>query len=343
MTLKEVNELLFPFYKFGKQCHAEALHENGTVRVASLYEFRDSKYTGTIIDETEGIIEITGIADSYDVMAEILRPIDEKYSTHRWLIRQIEINDEDNVIKYKIKMEICDLYIFCSSIKLISETLIESLDNGYTHATMLIDKLEFFQEISQNMDTPFIGSFECDYNGITFDEENNKNDKTLNFLANPFTIAVQKPTEYSKQSEVRAIWHKPKVRVKPSIQTLSKNFRTKLVDLTGINLKHFKDIQNNGIYLEIRFKIPEGDDKYVEIYRPFEMFHIGVRDDEFVIVNVSKDSIVRDIVHLDLNVTSWGFYLTSVKVSEVSEIQISTKQDESDFLVNTDTLRMIKK
>ena len=86
--------------------------------------------------------------------------------------------------------------------------------------------------------------------------------------------------------------------------------------------------------MEILFKMKDGVDKYVEIYRPFEMFHIGVKDDEFILINTSKETTCKDIINLDLHITNWGFYLTNLKINDVKTIKVSTKEDDTGFLVN---------
>ena len=181
MKIEEVNKLLFPFYKFGNKEHAIALNKNGVVRVASLYEFRDNKYEGSIVDETEGLIEIRGTTDDSKGIKDFKDLIDEKYTAQNWIVKEIEIDESGGFSSYSIKMEICDLHIFCSSIKLISETLIESLENGYTHASMIIDKVDFFQAITKKVGIPFMGAWECNYDGVVLNEPHDGMGHTLDF------------------------------------------------------------------------------------------------------------------------------------------------------------------
>ncbi len=185
-------------YKYLPKRFSNALLKRGSIRIGTLFDFRNSEHKKGISDATEGTKLINldiGEIENYDYLTK----------TPDALKGLIEISGEcRNIslgnIHMTRKQSSQDLFILCLSSE-ASKLVMNSL-GGTDECLELVYQEEFFQTLNRIISlngASFEGLYECTYQ-----------DRTLNLTSGKASTgqhsSLIKETEFSEQKEVRAIW-----------------------------------------------------------------------------------------------------------------------------------------
>lgn len=235
-------------FKFNDEEHSDSLVEEGTIKISTLHEFRESlDYDGEILDPEEGILHLSNCYHHYDGLAKNadgLIPI--KFSPYE------RITLRDARITHTLELENCNIY--STSEFLFTDSLWQAKKDrdrkGKTSGCVLItDARSFFQTISNHL--PLlkpIGMSRCQYLGRTIDEINPDRDSSTNrFLSYPEEMLFVKPEHHKQYMEVRAAWANEESDTKSIITTIPEliNFTMK-IDVSAVDFDELSRLRDGG-------------------------------------------------------------------------------------------------
>jgi hypothetical protein len=183
-------QLAPPLFKYLKRQHAEAFFKHGSVKIGTMYEYRDmEKYGGAIGDKLEGTKHRFDIVEE-NVWTEQNQP--------EWTKKIFGMEDGARVrikdCSFTTETVSPDHNIYCVTSKFSIAAMKEF---GYDSCFIIDNPVAFFAEISKGLPagSRFAGAYQCSYtNGSS-----HENDKGVH-------EALVKYPEYAYQSEVRALW-----------------------------------------------------------------------------------------------------------------------------------------
>lgn len=245
-----------PIFKFLDERYVTGMLKNGAIRVATLYEFRDaSKYGGAIADKMEGRFDISDFTcgeTDYHV-AKITGELPPSPRTHS-------------------RIESPDVYIFCATSELFSDTLSLSQEEGRLGCVMILDPIEFGIRVAKEFEIKLLGQQKCQY--ITKSTQRflkGSSSAASLFEQEPFRTVFLKPPEFKRQREYRIVWEPNSVvdRLDPILGAVS-SITPILVKVDISGLRNYRPGLTPGLAIIIHKKsgVPGG----VLIFDPKELF-----------------------------------------------------------------------
>jgi len=194
-------------YKYLPQKYADALITRGSLRLGTLFDFRQTEHKNGISDATEGKKYVnlsitkketyssnTGVPDALQNFLRIEGDCEN-----------ISVNNIHTRTAHSSK----DLYIFCLSYENSKEVMNEL--EGTEACLLLKYPNEFFRDLSRIIDASgvlFEGVHRCEYRSREYDLTSGKDSIGVH-------AALIKEPQFKGQKEIRAIWRSTKDEIHP--------------------------------------------------------------------------------------------------------------------------------
>ena len=197
-------------YKYIKKEHLESFLKRGTLKIGTLYEYRNEEELGTVIGDDKEGTHITELKSPQGRIIDLASNSPEAQYFKKHILRPNQQNSNVKIIMEEGANLIAhtnspNYYIFCVTSEYGKEMMKEF---NCDRCLEILDPEKFFKAISKVIRHK--GAYEGNFK-ITYEN------KTTNYL-NPHKIhpVLLKDVKYSKQVEVRAVWS-PKKEPKSSL------------------------------------------------------------------------------------------------------------------------------
>jgi hypothetical protein len=318
----------FPLFKFLTKKNAKNLLEEGSVRIGTLHDYRDTKNIGTIWDKDEGIKRlILDFGKGQVVNEDMLQRLNIPFRAPNVCM------GGKNTFEYDF-----NAYIYSTTGAFFSDTLIHALEKDKKDACVLIkDYSLFFERISRSESmkaNKYLGLGECNYEfGHEFStlfpipEEKKENFQKFQKI-HPVLL---KPKKYSGHREFRAIWASSIPEIKPKTITIPDLSNLCIeIEFDSIieNIELLKNGKESSFGIQIGFTIIKntGEDASFTIQYPFEIFSpiLFSIDGEIYFGLIPSDSSVSphgaSLHGASLMISPWGLIYAPNPIDEIQKI-----------------------
>lgn len=189
-------------YKYMRREHASLLLEKGTIRIGTLYEYRNTEEHGSVIGDPEEGIKTEFMEVGKEVWTEENQPEFSKS------LIKVSGPGSHNISNFTLEKgyHSPDCYLFCTT-----ETFDEAAMEDFEYDTCVVieDAERFFWAIAETIKdkAEYIGAGRCQYT------ERRKH----HAVADDINPGLIKSPEYERQREVRAIWMPKSESISPMI------------------------------------------------------------------------------------------------------------------------------
>jgi hypothetical protein len=250
-----------PLFKFLKTEHAEDLIKNLALRIGNISFYRDPRHGGLISDEFEGI-----------ALFKEEQRINGLLTTHT----------QDT------KIQIDNVYIYCTTQSLLSDSLNWALSENKDTCVLITDPVDFASSICDSTSNLTFGSGgPCRYEGRSFSLSDARGIELFEDIIN---ITLLKDKIYARQHEFRFAWHinsgdtnppdyldiklERRPKLIPVLYKKMDNFFDPLnwIGMVGVTVFDANDSEIGGFELEVPKKVffpityDDGDESYLSFY-----------------------------------------------------------------------------
>lgn len=189
-------------YKYLRKAHAEGLLTRGTVRIGTLYEYRDVEKHGLVV----GDLEEGKRSNFLHAIDEVWTADDQPDFAKRFI--RLGPNASVNLVNttFERSEQSPDCYIFSMTQRFDASVMREF---GYDSCVEIVNPPAFFEALSECIKdkASFIGLFNCAY-------ADRRQPHTATNVPHP---ALLKDPKFSAQAEARAIWRPVGKEIGPEV------------------------------------------------------------------------------------------------------------------------------
>lgn len=197
-----------PLFKFLEERFAIEMIRVGSLKIGTLYEYRDAeRYSGKILDQGEGKRKTKIAIERFEGTGDELN---EKIGlfTGAGQVRlygsSVQINESNP-----------NCYIYCTTSAFFSDTLHQAIKDGKEACVMITDPEQFFRDLSVHIpEKRFTGTYPCLYGKRDYNLSFENDQEALRQLRS-IPPALVKPSEHWPYREVRSIWESNEDTLQP--------------------------------------------------------------------------------------------------------------------------------
>ena len=259
----EYENYSFPLFKFMYKDHAKKMLNKGEVHLPCLSEFRKTSEKSLVYDEKEGTFNFK---DTYNYNG---KGSEAPYIPNFYFSPNSNVHLENMTVSGD-NLNLPDVWVYCTSGRLLSESLTWALKESKTSCVMITNPKKFLELLKSKIkETNFSEFFSCIY----------VNKKKANKNSDLRQYYFHKPEKYKNQNEVRMVGSSLKAKLEPLTIQMSEIKKILIeIDISNLKLSDVKEGKKKIVHQIIkkdgsiaRFLIPTP----YEVYSPLIVDLLG--------------------------------------------------------------------